>query len=462
MSVRVLTALDPRWESDYAVLIDSSRDATVVRRCADVAELLSTAEAGLADVALVSATVPGLDRDAVDRLRHCGVHPCGALAGGDQADERRLRQLGVELWLPLTAGPGEVDDLLRSAVAARADDGDVARADDILVRAAGARGQTGQAAAGGVSGRADPAETAGDVGLPVGLHSDAVDDLPRRGSVLAVWGPTGAPGRTTVAVGLAAELAAAGVSVLLVDADTYGASVAQWLSLLDEAPGLAAAARSSEQGSLDLPTLARHAPEVAPRFRVLTGLPRADRWTEVRSAAMEQVLALARELAEVVVVDCGFGIEDDEELSYDTLAPRRNATTLTALEAADELVVVGAADPVGLQRLVRAVQSLDVLPCATPLVVVNRVRASAVGTRPEQRIGEALGRFAGLEEPVFLPYDLEAADGALLAGRTLVEHAPTSSLREALTALAARLDAYPASAAVPQGRRRRLTGSRRR
>ncbi|MCE1178887.1 MAG: hypothetical protein LWW86_07620 [Micrococcales bacterium] len=453
MTVRVLTALDPRWESAYAVLIDSSREGSVVRRCADVAELLSTAEAGLADVALLSATVPGLDRDAVDRLRRCGVQPCGAQSGGDEADERRLRQLGVEAWLPLDAAPGEVDDLLRSAVAARSGEGSGAEADEALVHA-GARGAGGPDLASG------PGEHAvGGAARAEGPGPDLPDDEPdadeprRRGTVVAVWGPTGAPGRTTVAVGLAAEFAAAGVSVLLIDADTYGASVAQWLSLLDEAPGLAAAARSSEQGSLDLPGLARHAPEVSSGFRVLTGLPRPDRWTEVRSAAMGQVLELSRQLATVVVVDCGFSIEDDEELSYDTLAPRRNVTTLTAIEEADELLVVGAADPVGLQRLVRAVQSLDVLPCATPLVVVNRVRSSAVGARPEQRIAEALGRFAGLEEPVFLPHDIEAADGALLAGRTLVEHAPTAPLRQALTALARRLTAYPAETAS-RGRRR--------
>ncbi len=178
--------------------------------------------------------------------------------------------------------------------------------------------------------------------------------------MIAVWGPTGAPGRSTVALNLAAELAGRSAT-LLVDADTYGASLAQALGLLDEAPGLAAAARAAEQGTLDLVALARLAPAVSDGLRVLTGIPRAERWTELRAASMTHVLDLARDLAAFVVVDCGFAIEDDEELSYDTLAPRRNAATLTTLEAADDLVVVGSADPVGLQRLVRAVQDLRTL-----------------------------------------------------------------------------------------------------
>ena len=271
-----------------------------------------------------------------------------------------------------------------------------------------------------------------------------------------VWGPTGAPGRTTVAVTLAAQLAAAGVRTLLVDLDTWGASVAQVLGLVDEAPGVAAAARASEQGTLDVPALARLAPEVVPGLRVLTGLPRADRWPELRSAAVEDVLRLARGVVDHVVVDVGFAVEDDEELSYDTAAPRRNAATLTALEAADHLVVVGAADPVGLQRLVRAVQDVAVLPSPQPTVVVTKVRASVAGRRPERAIADVLGRFAGMDAVRFLPWAPDECDAALLAGRSLVEVAPRAPLTLAVAELAAELDPR---AAAPSGSRRR-TASR--
>ena len=63
-----------------------------------------------------------------------------------------------------------------------------------------------------------------------GLHGADGRSVRRRRArvrtVVAVWGPTGAPGRTTIAVTLATELAALGITVL-VDADTYGGSVAQ-------------------------------------------------------------------------------------------------------------------------------------------------------------------------------------------------------------------------------------------
>ncbi len=127
--------------------------------------------------------------------------------------------------------------------------------------------------------------------------------------------------------------------MLLVDADSYGASIAAMLGLLDEAAGLAQACRLADQGLLDGEALLRVAVPVVTKtgtFHVLTGITRADRWTELRAAALSLVLARARQVAEVIVIDTGFCLESDEELSFDTMAPRRNAATLRSLELADD------------------------------------------------------------------------------------------------------------------------------
>jgi Flp pilus assembly CpaE family ATPase len=182
--------------------------------------------------------------------------------------------------------------------------------------------------------------------------------------------------------------------------------------------------------------LARLAPEVCPGLRVLTGIPKAERWPELRAAPLEHVLSLARRLVRFTVVDCGFSLEDDEELSYDTLAPRRNAATLTSLSVADAVMAVGAGDPIGLQRLVRGLQELGTVASPTPTVVVNRVRASAVGSHPQRRIGEALTRFAGIDDLRFVPDDPATLDEALLTGRLLAESAPDSDVRQSIRALA--------------------------
>src|SRR6476469_10338670 len=228
---------------------------------------------------------------------------------------------------------------------------------------------------------------------PPGMPPRRAPPPPARGSVVAVWGPTGAPGRTTVAVTLADELSRLGSSSLLVDADVYGGVIASVLGLLDESPGLAAACRQSAASRLDPETLAGLCWAVTPSFRVLTGVPRPERWPELRPTAVESVLTAARTIADYTVVDCGFCLEADEELSFDTMAPRRNGATLAVLDAADVVLAVGSADPIGIQRLVRGLAELaDALPAASPQVVLIRCRP-AVGSTNEAEA--ALARFAG-------------------------------------------------------------------
>lgn len=413
MDLPVLTAVAGAWEAPVVGALERSRSGVVVvRRCVDLADLLAAAATGQARAVLLSADLRRLDREALARLELAGLAVVGMAPADDVTQTGRLRALGVEHVVPADA---PASDIVAAVVAA--------------VR------ELEERTAAGRTGTADPSRA-----LPARAvdTDDALTPAPGRpGRVVAVWGPTGAPGRTTVAITLAAELASSRHEVLLVDADTYGASVAQALGVLDEAPGVAAACRAAAAGTLDEVLLARLAPLVSPGLRVLTGIPRSARWPELGAAGLEVLWQVARGVAAWTVVDCGFGLERDEELVYDTLAPRRNAATLTALEAADVVVAVGAGDPVGLQRLVRGLGDLaEVSPGSVPRVVVTRVRASAVGAGPRRRISDALGRYAGVEDLVLVPDDRGACDGALLAGRTLVEHAPSSPARAALAALA--------------------------
>ena len=116
-------------------------------------------------------------------------------------------------------------------------------------------------------------------------------------------------------------------------------------------------------------------------LRLLTGIARADRWPEVRPSAIPGVLGVAREMAPLTVVDCGFALEADEEISFDTMAPRRNGATLAVLAEADVLLAVGSCDPAGLERLIRGLAELaDALPGPRRRVVLNRCRPSVGST----------------------------------------------------------------------------------
>ncbi|MBI9116039.1 AAA family ATPase [Sanguibacter suaedae] len=453
----VLCAVRGAAEADVVSLLASpAAGLHVTRRCADLAELLAAAAAGLGTVAVVSADLAGLDRPVVAALHGEGVRVVAVLAQGDPDGAARTGAIGVDAAVPADA----LDSTLVATVRTTAAQGPRPGPAQALSHGSGRPSGEDRWADAGTVTTATPARSSHEP-QPPGRPR------PRTGAVVAVWGPAGAPGRTTVALTLAAELAcrvpdrrgrarrassdrtpARDDVTLLVDADTYAASVAQVAGLLDESSGLAAACRAAGRGALDLEDLARLAPEMSEGLRVLTGITRAARWPEINDSALDVVWEKARELADRTVVDCGFSLERDELLSYDTRAPQRNAATLSALRAADVVVVVGGADPVGVQRLVRALDDLrecELAPFTETVVVVNRLRAASVGPRPGSAVREALLRYANVTDVRLVPDDPAACDAARLAGRTLTEHAPTSAARRALVELADHVRALTAS-----------------
>lgn len=401
MTIPILTAVaDAAVESRVVATVSARSSALrIVRRCVDVADLLAVASTGTARAALVSGQLRRLDREVLARLGRDGIAVVLLYPPGDEAAQRRAHQLGAAYVLPHDADLDTVADAVARAI------GD---ADD------------------------RPAQPSPD---PSPDHAMAA---PATGQIVAVWGPTGAPGRTTLALSLAAELALLGVPTLLVDADPYGGTVAQRVGLVDEVSGLAAAARAANSGTLDVARLAGFARDLGPGtggLRVLTGLARADRWPELGAASVETVLETARRLAAVTVVDCGFCLEQEDAWRFDASGLRRNAATLTALEAADRVLAVGTADPVGLVRLARGLTELTALvTSAPPLLVLNRIRGRQ---RPD--LADVVAQHCGMTPAAAVPLDIDGVDGAVDRGLVLAEAAPRSPARLEIAALASRL-----------------------
>lgn len=514
MSEPLITAISPRWEAELATAFDRNPRVHLVRRCADLAELLGSVDAGLGRVAVVSADVRGLDRSAVAFLNDQGLSTIGIYAPGDVEQEHRLRRFGVAATIAADAGDEAIDAGLAAALGEGDDIGAGPDGGGLQGRPGGdpavahPTGAVNGVESGGADRPADwddadhsagtddgwggwqPAGAPASGDEPADVRVDAGEAEHRasptdRGRVIAIWGTPGAPGRTTTAVNLAAEIGAEqrlargqdkerwGVAtdgrVLLVDADTHAACVAQMLAILDEAPGLAAATRLADQGRLSPDALLSVAPRVMDKVRVLTGLPRADRWPELSDHALADVIEACRQVADWVVIDCASSLEQDEDITFDTRAPRRNGATLTVLEEADDVVVVGAADPVGLQRLIRAVEQIAAVSDSRITVVVSKVRSSAVGSDPVSRVRNALHRFAGVEDPIVVVDDRSGLDAALLAGCALREVRPASPARQGYRDLGRAFEAITASSTarksprgLPSAMRARHRGVRRR
>lgn len=391
MTVAVAIAMAGTGEGLASSRVEADPRLTLVRRCADLTEALAVAHSGLVNVVVVSDQ-PHLNRAIVAEFRSVGVAVVGVPASpGDSQD---LHGIGIDEVVQIDA----VEEALADRIATVAQ---VVAATPLIAEEA----------------------------LPA-ADGDGV--------IVAVWGPTGAPGRTTLAVNIAAECAQAGHESLVVDVDTYGGAVAQTLGLLDEAPGIAALARASLHGVLTDHVIWRHAVTAGKRLKVLSGMSRASRWPELSRSALDDIWPTLRRHAQVTVIDCGFSLEQDEDIVYDTRAPQRNGATLSALAAADVIVVVGTSEPVGIQRLVQALTELteSTVASGSRIVVANRVRSSVAGRHPQEAIADALARYSGVDRVWIVPFDDRACDAATLAGQTLSERAPRSPARRAIGAIA--------------------------
>ncbi len=472
MRLRLVTAgVGAPWESALArACQDGSVPAVVVQRCYDLGDLLASAVAGKSEVAMVAAGVRWLDRETLARVGAGGLAVVGVVPAGDEEAERRLLQLGVDYVIPDTTRPSVLVDLAKAVLAARRNHrpesgkslgtpGDPAGPTDPshTEDTAAAKSMRGAAAATG-SGRGSSPGPRTPSGRPTQTQApaDSSDGHQREHSVIVVWGPKGAPGRTTIAINLAFESLPLAGETLLVDADAYGGSIAQMLGFLDDCPGLAWAARLAGRGELDGPKLRRATRRAGPYGpRILAGLPRAELWTEVRPSTWESLLGLFRVSFPLTVVDVGFCLEEDEELLYDHVRFRRNAVTRLALQRADTVVAVARADPIGLHDFVRGYQQLRELGVSPGRirVVVNQVRGGLFGGDAIGQIRAALTRYLGLEPWAFVPYDRAGADAALMAGQALREARPGSPAQQAMAALASSILGMPR---VTQQRRRLL------
>ena len=400
MNISVVVWAD---DGELVELLERQRGIlTVARTCPEIVEAIALAETGLAD-AVILAGVPDLvETGDIDAIIERGV-PVVVLCD-DPAQASRLGRAGAHV-----AARG-IDAVELGVLVERACSENLRAARTEGIKAAPEKDE----------------EPAG-----------------RRARIVVFWGPVGSPGRSLVALNYAVECALDEQEVILLDADTYGATQAVQLGLLDEAAGLAQICRTVDQDRFDAQTLERICAPVViagARMRVATGLPRANRWPELRPTALRRAVLALRERCDVIVLDIAGPLELDEELSFDTAAPQRNGAAAAMLRIADEIFAVGQANSIGVPRLIRALDEMQASVGEMDVkVVFNKVSAASVGSAPNRALEETWARF-GPDQPVvaYLPHDPAAVESALLAGSALAEIAPQSALRIGIAALAGR------------------------
>ena len=337
----------------------------VRRRCVDAADLLGACLGAPGLVAVITAGLPRLSADVVSRLRAAGSQIIGITLHSD--DHAALEALGVSEVLDMTVGAQE----LLASIASRL------------------HLNTGKPGVWNVE----------------AVNTSAIREV-KQGRLIAVWGPAGAPGRTTTAMLLAQSLSAQGRTVII-DADTAAPSLALKLGLAEDLSGLIIACRHAEAGTLSSRTLTSSMSVISERYFALTGLAHPRRWPELRPAALVRVIDQARSDFAYCVVDVGaaFGTTDASDLSP-------SAPADAVLAAADVIVAVCRADPLGVARFLRSLP--DLVEFSVPIVCV--MTAGQQRDQARQLIRE-MASGLGISIPIAdLDIDGRSLDDALRRG----------------------------------------------
>lgn len=376
------------WEAEIVTRVLAAIPAADVRRCVDITNLVVEARTAGARMVVLDAQFPRVDSGVIESIASQGVEIVGVSA--DSAGLSRLEALGVGFTVPVTpTDAGSAISALRERWAAVVN------------------GTAGSSA-------------------PIAATNSNVDEP--GGRLIAVWGPPGAPGRTTTAIAVAQQLSAVPSGVLLVDADTTSPGVGPAFCMEADGSGLIAACHHAERGSLDVGVLARLARAVDDELRVLTGISHVSRRLELRASAMSRVWQTAMRLAPTCVVDVG-GCVDDGSLAFDAdvadfgLNSSGHTAAVTALAVADELVAVSSCEPNAISRLLSYLPAIRSLaPSAGLHVVVNRVRAPVVRSQSAaHELREFVETHTRADRVVMVREDRPAIDSAITRGLTPFE-----------------------------------------
>ncbi len=307
---------------------------TVAGRSLDGPSVVQQAVAGDADVVVASAGLHRLTGASLIAVREAGV-PMVLLAGAGEADAYE----GLAYVLPAASGGPVIIAALHEAI------------------------RRGAVASQGT------ADNASAPARPAPGYKGSCE-------VIALVSGKGAPGATTVAIGLAAALGSRGQSVLLIDADLRGGSIGPYLDL-DPRRGLS----GLSVGQSDRPEHVLDELQDGPGFSVLTGIERPEARERLTPERIAAAVSGLQERFDVVLIDGG-----------ETLSGVTSAVGAAFLRSAERVLLVTTADLLGLWNARASLrfltESLSVPPEAVSAVVNRRTARDQYG---EHEVERALG-----------------------------------------------------------------------
>lgn len=249
------------------------------------------------------------------------------------------------------------------------------------------------------------------------------------GKIYALRSAQQGAGRSVIAANLAFELASTGSRTVLVDLDHEWPSLHRYFNLPKQQASVLAAVRLFGQGKLDANamediTVRLLANGVSIDF--LSGFRLGEHIKDIAPNALVGFLDFLRNRFDAVVLDCPAGLEAQ------VLAPMANLI--------QNNIWVTQIDPISLGRFVDAheARELSQQRIDTDVLVLNRMRASVLGARPEWQVQQVLRDRTHFRRAIVIPDD-PIFDQALLKGLPLRQISGKSKPLAAVSELAARL-----------------------
>ena len=134
------------------------------------------------------------------------------------------------------------------------------------------------------------------------LHRGRNGSVSAKGSVLSVYNPSGGMGTTTIAVNLAASLAALGENVVLVDLNLWSGDVTTFLDL---APRYTLSTITARAGEVDATFLRSVMVTHSSGVQVLCGPPDLREADRIQPDQLREVVALLRSIFTYTIIDTG-------------------------------------------------------------------------------------------------------------------------------------------------------------
>jgi pilus assembly protein CpaE len=258
------------------------------------------------------------------------------------------------------------------------------------------------------------------------------------GQMVTVLGPKGGTGKTLVCCNLAAAIAAKGGRTVLIDLDLQFGDIGLALGLRPDRTvyDLATSGGSLDSGKVE-DFFARH----ESGLNVLMAPRRPDQAASVTISFLEELFAVLRETADVVIVD-----------TPPSFAPE----VITAVDASTSLLAIATLDALSLKNTRLALETLD-------LMSVDEEKIRVVLNRADSKVGVTLddaGHLLGRAPDVLVPSSREISKSVNEARPVVLSHSDDDA-RRAFEALAHMVAPSVVGAAAAKGVRRRLLGRKR-